>query len=274
MASLNNKNVVITGGGAGIGREMALLFASEKANLALVDINTRTLAETAETLSGVNVHVKTYMCDVSEKKEIEQLADRVKRDFEFVDVLVNNAGIAVGKTIIDSSYDDIRKTVDVNLMGLIWMTKQFLPDMVAANRGHIVNIASAAGMLAVPRLADYCATKFAVIGFSDALRMEMKKYGHTGIKVSCICPSVIDTGMFAGFRAPILSPILKPRVVAEKIVKTVKKERSYLKTPFMVKLIPLFKFLPAGLVDKLGDLTGTTRAMDHFKGHPRGSPHR
>jgi len=155
----------------------------------------------------------------------------------------------------------------VNVIGVIWMTKQFLPAMIQRNSGHIVNIASAAGTLALPRLANYCASKFAVVGFNDSLRMEMKKYGHTGIKTTCVCPSIIDTGMFTGFKAPLLNPLLKPETVARKIVAGVKREHTYVKLPFMVKLIPLFQFLPATVVDWIGDLLGTSRAMDHFQGH-------
>jgi len=269
MKSLSGKNVLITGAAAGIGKEMALCFAREKANLAIIDIDGGKLDDTAAELSAFDITVHSYTCDISDRKQIEKTAAAVKKDLAFMDVLINNAGIAVGKAIIDSEYEDIRKTIDINLMGVIWMVKQFLPEMTRRNSGHIVNIASAAGLLAVPKLADYCATKFAVIGFSDTLRMEMKKYGFHGVKVSCICPSIIDTGMFDGFQAPYLSPLLKPDAVAAGILKTVKKDKPYLKMPFMVKLIPLFKLLPVMLLDKLGDLTGTSRAMDHFRGHPK-----
>jgi short-subunit dehydrogenase len=138
------------------------------------------------------------------------VADQVRKDFSRIDILVNNAGIVVGKPAAEVSYAEMRRTVDINLLGVMWMTRQFLGDMMSANSGHIVNIASAGGLLAVPRLADYCATKFAVVGYSDALRMEMKKFGCPGVKISCICPSVIDTGMFKGFTPPLLNPLLDP----------------------------------------------------------------
>ncbi|MBU0994502.1 MAG: hypothetical protein KJ737_18570, partial [Proteobacteria bacterium] len=98
-------------------------------------------------------------------------------------------------------------------------------------------------------------------------RMEMKKFGSKGVKVTCVCPSIIDTGMFTGFKAPLLNPILDPDDVAEKVILAMKKERTYLKLPFMVKVVPLVKALPAALTDLLGDMLGTSRAMDHFKGH-------
>jgi all-trans-retinol dehydrogenase (NAD+) len=267
MKHLAGKNVVITGGAAGIGREMARAFSREKANLAILDVDPATLDATVGQLQADGIDVNGYRCDVSDPQRVEQAADQVRKDFSRIDILVNNAGIVVGKPAAKVSYAEMRRTVDINLLGVMWMTRQFLGDMMAANSGHIVNIASAGGLLAVPLLADYCATKFAVVGYSDTLRMEMKKFGCPGVKISCICPSVIDTGMFKGFTPPLLNPLLDPADVARRILQTVKQEKHFLKMPFMVKMIPFFKLLPASWVDRLVALTGTNRAMDHFVGH-------
>lgn len=267
MRDLAGKNIVITGGAAGIGREMAIEFAGEKANLAILDVDKKMLDETVGQLQTAGIEVKGYRCDVAAPQMVQQVAGQVRRDFKAVDVLVNNAGIVVGKPAADISYDELRRVVDVNLLGVMWTTRQFIGDMIERNQGHIVNIASASGLLAVPRLSDYCATKFAVVGYSDALRMEMKKFGCPGVNVSCICPSVIDTGMFIGFTPPLLSPMLMPREVARQVIRAVKRERDYLKIPFMVKMIPFFKLLPASWVDRLMAFIGADRAMDHFVGH-------
>lgn len=266
MKALNGKIVVITGGASGIGREMALAFGRERAKLAILDLNSKMLSDTLERLRTEGIEARGYLCDVSDPQAVEQVAARICEDFPSVDVLVNNAGIVVGKPAAETSYEDMRRVVDINLLGVMWTTRQFLGEMMARNSGHIVNIASAGGLLAVPVLADYSATKFAVVGYSDALRMEMKKYGCPGVKISCICPSVIDTGMFKGFTPPLLNPWLKPEDVARKVVRTVKREKDYLKIPFMVKMIPLFKVLPSSWVDRLAALTGTNRGMDHFAG--------
>jgi len=265
MKSLSGKNVLITGAAAGIGREMALLFAQEKANLVLMDINKAKLAETGKEAAALGVIVTTFVCDVSDPKAVEKTVKAVKKD-TVIDILVNNAGIVIGKSIADASYAEIRKTIDINLLGLIWMTKQFLPDMMKRGAGHIVNVASAAGLLAVPRMGDYCATKFGVVGFTDSLRMEMKKAG-LGIPITCVCPSIIDTGMFTGFKAPLFNPILQPGYVARKVVEAVKKEKTYVKLPAMVIITPLLKFFPAPFGDWLARVTGVTKAMDHFVGH-------
>ena len=266
MKQLAGKRIVITGAAAGIGREMAIAFAGERANLALLDVDAIHLAETVARMQRPGIEVRGYRCDVSDPRSVETTAEQVLEDFTKIDVLVNNAGIVIGKPAAEVSYEELRRIFDVNALGVMWMTRQFIGAMMKRNSGHIVNIASASGLLGVPRQTDYCATKFAVVGYSDALRMEMKKFGCRGVKVSCICPSVIDTGMFAGFKPPLLNPLLTPADVARKIVDTVKREKDYLKIPFMVKMIPLFKVLPASWVDWMVALTGTHKAMDHFVG--------
>ena len=267
MKTLENKNVIITGGASGIGKLMALRFAGRRANLAIIDIDETRLTSTEKELKKFTVRILTYRGDVSRKDQIEQIADRIKKDFNFIDILVNNAGVVTGKPVLDTRFEDLKKGLDINLMAVIWMTKQFLSEMIARNTGHIVNIASAAGLIGVPGLADYCAAKFGVVGFSDALRLEMKKLGYHGIKVSCICPSFIATGMFAGVKPPLFSPWLDPERVANEIVRTILRERTYLKIPFIVNLIPLFRCLPAPLFDRLGKIMGLDRVMDNFRGH-------
>jgi all-trans-retinol dehydrogenase (NAD+) len=267
MRSLAHKNVIITGGAAGIGKKMALRLARQNANLAVIDIDETGLAHTEKELQMFSGQIRIYRYDLSYTNQIEQAADKIKADFKTIDILINNAGVVTGKPFLTTGFDDLKRNLEINLMAVIWMTRQFLPEMVARDAGHIVNIASAAGLIAVPGLADYCAAKFGVVGFSDALRLEMKKSGHHGVKVSCICPSFIATGMFAGAKPPGFSSWLDPDRVAEKIVQTIIKERAYLKTPLIVKLIPFFKGLPAPFYDQISRIAGLDRAMDFFKGH-------
>ncbi|MCP4678596.1 MAG: SDR family oxidoreductase [Deltaproteobacteria bacterium] len=265
MKPLTDKNIVITGAAAGIGRLMALYFAKEGSNIAIVDINDDALSKTEHEISALGVKAKAYRCDVSNREEIETSAEQIKKDFGSIDILVNNAGIAPGGWTYDAEYEQIKKTLDINLLGLIWMTRQFLPEMIERNSGHIVNISSAMGLQAVPRMSDYVATKFGVVGYSDTLRLEMKKHGYTGVKVTIACPSGIDTGMFEGYKPPLLSPLLKPETVAKQIVRAVKKDKPYLRMPFIVKTIPFLKGLPTGLIDKIGELLGLYKSMDHLR---------
>lgn len=267
MTAIDGRVVLITGGAAGIGREMAAAFGARGGRLVLFDRDREALARTAESLRGKNVPVHTEACDVAVPDSLATALAGARRAAGAVDILVNNAGVVAGRPLLEAGMDEIRRVVEVNLLALIHLTKQVLPEMTARGRGHVVNIASAAGLQAIPRLAPYCATKFAVVGFSDALRLEMKKYGHRGVKVTCVCPSVIDTGMFDGFRPPLLSPLLEPRAVARRVAAAVAADRAYVKMPFMVHLIPLFRLLPTALVDRIGDFLGVGRSMDAFRGH-------
>jgi len=262
---LLNKNVIITGAASGIGRLMALDFAAEGSNIALVDVDEKNLSCTEAEVLKYNVRTESYYCDVSNSEQIVQTAKAIKRDFGAIDILVNNAGVASGSWCYETEYAQMKKTIDVNLLGSMWFTRQFLPEMMEHNSGHIVNISSAMGLQAVPRMSDYVATKFGLIGYSDTLRLEMKKHGYQGVKVTVVCPSGIDTEMFKGYRAPWLSPLLKPEDVSRKIIKAVKKEKTYLKLPFIVKTIPFLRGLPAGMTDKMADMLGLSQSMDHLK---------
>ena len=266
MNSLADKNVVITGAALGIGRQMAHLFAKEKSNLAIIDINENALNETVDELSRYQVKVCQYRCDLSQKNEIEETAKKIKDDFNQIDILVNNAAVISGKMIADMSYEEIKKTIDVNLMAVILMTKQFMHDMMNSNSGHIVNISSAAGLSAAVRMGDYSASKFGLIGFSDALRLELQKTGCKNVKVLVVCPGLINTGMFEGFKQPWYAPPLKPEYVAARVLKAIKKDKASLELPSLGWLVSLTKMMPISFQDKFVEITGVAKAMDNFVG--------
>lgn len=265
MKSFEKKVILLTGAAAGIGRMMALMMSEERPVLALADINRKMLGETAAACAAKGAVASAYVCDISRKKEIEALAKRVVKDFGRVDILINNAGIVRGKFAHEYEYDDILKTMEVNFIGSAYLTRLVLPDMMKRNEGHIVNVASAMGLTGVPRMGEYVASKHAIVGFTDTLRLELKKYGYRGVKTLCVCPSGIDTGMFPGYRAPLLSPLLRPEDVARRTLSSIKKGRTYLKMPFIVKLIPAMKLFPAPVQDVLARLTGLLGSMDHFE---------
>jgi len=128
--------------------------------------------------------------------------------------------------------------VAVNLESYFWCAKAFVPGMIARGEGHIVMVASAAGLLGVPGMAAYSATKHAVIGFAESLRLELRRAGARGVGTTIVCPSFIDTGMFPDSRPPLFTPWLKPDALAEKIVAAVRARRLYVREPAMVKLRP------------------------------------
>ena len=266
MKFFENKNILLTGAATGIGRLMALMMADEKANLALADINKKMLDETSKECAAKGASVRTCLCDISKKKEIEDLAKKVIKDFGHVDILINNAGMVKGKFVHEYEFDELKKTMEVNFIGGAYLTRLILPDMMKRNDGHIVNIASAMGLTAMPRMGEYVASKYAIVGFTDTLHLELKKNGYTGIRTLCVCPAGIDTGMFPGYKAPLLTPLLKPETVARKTLKAIKKNNTYLKIPLIVKFIPTIKLFPMGVQNAIGKMTGLLNSMDHFEG--------
>jgi all-trans-retinol dehydrogenase (NAD+) len=266
MKSLTNRNVIVTGAASGIGRQMAYLFAKEKSNLAIIDINETALKETVNELSQYRVKVHSYKCDLSDRGEIEETARKIKGDFGQIDILVNNAAVISGKMIADLSYEEIRKTIDVNLVAVMLMTKQFMTEMMSRDSGHIVNISSGAGIVAAAQMADYCAAKAGVIVFSDALRREFQKVGCKNVKVLIVCPGLINTGMFEGLKQPWYLPALKPANVAVKVLEAIKKGKSYIMLPSSGRLATLATVLPISIQDKILEIMGAGRAMDNFVG--------
>ncbi|HNU92562.1 MAG TPA: SDR family oxidoreductase [Spirochaetota bacterium] len=266
MTVLAGRNVLITGAASGIGRLMALKFARERCSLILVDIDRKLLEETERELLGMRARVESHVCDISDRRSVERMAQTIRRQSDPVDILVNNAGIVTGKSFLDLSFDELKRTMDVNFLGMALLTGIFLPGMVERNSGHIVNIASSAGLIGIPRMSDYCASKFAAVGFSESLRLELLKFGHTGVRVSCVCPYLIDTGMFRGFRPFVFNSPLEPGRVADTIIAAIKKNRPMVMMPFSVRLIKYAKMLPVRLHDRLVLAMGAGRAMDSFIG--------
>ncbi|MBV8181317.1 MAG: SDR family NAD(P)-dependent oxidoreductase [Mycobacterium sp.] len=190
-ADLTGRVVAITGAGSGIGRELALLCARRGANLALCDINEPALGDTADAARGHGRNVVTCRVDVSDPDLMGAFATETFSRFGGVDILVNNAGVGLIGGFLDTDLNDWDRLVSINLMGVVHGCNAFLPGMIASGRGgHVVNLSSTAGLLANPQLTAYSATKFAVLGLSEALRSELKTHG---IGVTAVCPGLINT---------------------------------------------------------------------------------
>ncbi|XP_005753190.1 epidermal retinol dehydrogenase 2 isoform X1 [Pundamilia nyererei] len=265
--------VLITGAGSGIGRLMAQEFAAYSTVLVLWDINQEGMKETARLAKSNGAsRVHYYICDCSDKNEVYRVADQVKREVGDVSILVNNAGIVTGKKFMDAPDSLIEKTMDVNIMAHFWTYKAFLPAMIANNHGHLVSIASSAGLIGVNGLADYCASKFAAVGFAESVGLELLATGKDGVKTTIVCPYFINTGMFDGCQTkwPKLLPILNPDYVAKKIIHAVLTDQVYL-------LLPRSMYLIAGLKNVLnmkqaivlGQYLGAFNLMDTFRGRSR-----
>ena len=265
MDTFRGKTVLLTGAGAGIGRSMALMLADEKADLALVDINSEAALETQSDCRARGARATAYYCDMGAEADIQGMLARVSDDLGLVDILINNAGTVVGRYVHQYEYDDLKQTMLVNYVGGAYLTRLVLPDMMRRNEGHIVNMASVIGLVAMPRMGEYVASKFAIVGFTETLRMELKKAGYTGIKTLCVFTTGVETGLFPGYKAPRLTPLLKPEVVAREVLKAVKKDKSHLEIPLVAKMIPAIKLLPVSVQDAILRTTGFSNSMDGFK---------
>jgi all-trans-retinol dehydrogenase (NAD+) len=267
MTLVRGKNVLITGGASGIGRRMAGEFAQLGARVILWDINSAKMDQTVQEIKKAGGEAQGYLCDVGNAETVSQIAESVQHDVGRVDVLVNNAGIVSGNEFLKLTETQIRKTFDINVLSLFWVTRAFLPRMVQDNSGHIVTIASAAGYVGVAKLSDYSASKWAAVGFDESLRAELKQFAPK-VMTTVVCPYYIDTGMFKGVktRFSFLLPILKEEKVAHAIVRAVLKNSRRLATPPMVHLVPLMRILPVFWLDFLANLFGINQSMKHFEG--------
>ncbi len=227
MKNIENKIVLITGGASGIGKIMARIFLEHNSKVVIWDINQENIDKTTQELSTIG-NISAYNVDVSNIEAIKSIAKKVKKEVGIVDILINNAGIIVGKQFYEHSTDEIMKTMEINALAPMIITNEFLSDMIKQNSGHICNIASSAGIVANPKMSVYAASKWAVVGWSDSLRLELKKQ-KSNIKVSTIMPYYINTGMFDGVKSRL--PILEPEFAAHKIINAIQKDKKMLTLP-------------------------------------------
>jgi all-trans-retinol dehydrogenase (NAD+) len=267
MGYLTNKIILITGGGCGLGRLMALKIAAKGSHVVLWDIDDTGLATVAEEIAEAGNKVKIYHCDVTDPEMVYSTAERVRDEVGRVDILINNAGIVSGRSFLQSTDETLRRTMEVNILAHFWTVKAFLPDMIRSNTGHIVTIASAGGIVGSARLVDYSASKFAAFGFDEALRAELKKQ-KLDIQTTVVCPYFIKSEMFAGVktRFSFLLPILDPDYVSERIVDGIARKKRRVIMPLMVYSTWLFRLLPVDIFDWVATLLGINSAMDEFHG--------
>jgi len=267
MTDFNAKNVLITGAASGIGRLMADKIAAQGAHVILWDVNQQGLDSLQAELQTQNRKVTTYTCNLTDRNAIYATAERVLQECGAVDVLINNAGIVSGKPLLEAADADIIRTFDVNTLALFWTTRAFLPTMIKRNSGHIVTIASAAGIVGTAKLIDYCSSKFAAVGYADALRVELARQ-QLNIQTTMVCPYYISTGMFEGVktRFAFLLPILKPDYVATRIVNAIKTNRTRLVMPPFVLTSYLVRIFPTAIFDGIMGMLGISKSMDEFTG--------
>jgi NAD(P)-dependent dehydrogenase (short-subunit alcohol dehydrogenase family) len=201
MKNFTDRVAVITGAGSGIGRALALDLAGRGARLALSDVDEVAVADTAARCEKLGAQARGYQLDVSDRAAMTAHADQVVAEFGRVNLVVNNAGVALMATVEEMSYEDFDWIVGINFWGVVHGTKAFLPHLIASGDGHLVNISSVFGFVGVPTQSAYNATKFAVRGFTEALRQEMLLEKRR-VGVSCVHPGGIRTNIARDARAP------------------------------------------------------------------------
>ena len=193
-AAFGGRVAVVTGAGSGIGRALALRLAAVGARLALSDVDMVGLSETAATATGLGATVRTDRVDVSDRDAMLDYAASVDKDFGAVHLMINNAGVAHGGDFTGMSFGDIERVMDVDFWGVVHGCKAFLPHLIDSGSGTLVNISSIFGLVPMAGQSGYVAAKFAVRGFTEALRIEMLAAGHP-VRVSCVHPGGVRTGI-------------------------------------------------------------------------------
>lgn len=270
MLNITSKKILITGGAQGLGRLFAEKGVEEGAQVIIWDINTIMLEQAANDLRSKGGKVFTYVVDVSSITSINEAAEKVHNEIGDIDILFNNAGIVVGKYFVDHTSKDIDKTFGINVTGPMHIANTFLHGMIRSGGARIVNIASAAGLVPNVKMSVYAASKWAMIGWSESLRLEMEQGGHD-VKVTTVTPSYIDTGMFKGVKTPLLVPIITPKKIVNLVWMGMKKGKIYVRAPRIVGVIPFLRgIFPARVFDFIcGKLLGIYSSMNDFKGHEK-----
>jgi all-trans-retinol dehydrogenase (NAD+) len=241
MQNLNGKVVLITGAARGMGKLFALNFAREGSRVVITDVDQEELQKTLDEMKEKDYDVYAYVHDVSDHDACFELEEKVEAEVGPVDVLVNNAGIAINESVLETSEEAFRRITEVNYLGQIWMIQAFVPGMVKRGSGHVVNMCSLAGKVVAPYMAPYCATKWAFIGITDGIRQELK---GTGVNFTIVNPGYINTGMFEGTTVPLITHWQDPQKVADAMVEAVKKNRAEICVPrFIIHLAALTRAL-------------------------------
>jgi short-subunit dehydrogenase len=281
MSTFKGKKVLITGGASGIGKLMGGM-ALDKGAAALViwDINQESIESVVSELGQVAKaqgragRVYGMRVDVSNQAMVADRYEQTKREVGEIDILINSAGIITSnKTFDQCTPDEINRTMMVNALAPMYVAQQVLPDMVARDSGHICNIGSAGGMISNPRMSIYAASKWATIGWSDSVRIELREM-RSRVRVTTIAPYYITTGMFDGVRSKIF-PLLRPEKVASRILRAIERDTDF---KMFMPWIPcphhfirlLQGILPIRVFDWLvGRVLGIYHTMDHFTGRKK-----
>ncbi|XP_050448760.1 short-chain dehydrogenase/reductase family 16C member 6-like [Cataglyphis hispanica] len=242
MKSIDGEIALVTGGGGGLGRLLSLRLANLGAIVIVWDINESGIEETIKLVRAIGGTCYGYVCDLCDREDVYKKAKIIEEEIGKVTILINNAGIVTGTKLLDTPDKLIIRTMDVNIMSHFWTVKAFLPTMLENNKGHIVSVASLAGQCGVPKLVDYCTSKFAAMGFDEALRIELEYEGYD-INTTVVCPYFIrSTGMFDDVQSRYI-PTLSPNTVADKIITAMRCNEKYAIIPSYLQILLALKWI-------------------------------
>ena len=262
--SLAGTRMLITGAGSGLGRILACGAAQRGASEVIVwDRSAERGQATAGIINDHGCRARALTVDVTAVDAVQAAADETGP----VDILVNNAGVVSGRALLDNTPESIERTLQVNLHSLFWVTRAFLPAMIARDRGTVVTVSSAAGLVGPAKMTDYAASKFGAFGFNESLRNELRQQ-DSRVRTLIVAPYYMSTGMFDGVttRFPALLPILRPTRVAVATLDAIESGRPSLVLPGFVNSLALLRLLPIPLTDATADFFGINAGMDAFHG--------
>ncbi len=263
MRDLKGKVVLVTGAGRGMGKLHAANFCREGSRVVMTDIDEAELSRSAEELRKCGGETYAYRLDVSDRADCFDLVDKVTREVGQVDVLINNAGVTECRPVLELSEEAVKRMMEVNYYGYVWMMQAAIPGMLKRRSGHVVNICSVAGKTGTASMGGYCATKFADIGITDTIRMELR---GSGVDFTIVNPGYVSTGMFEGGNPPIVTHWQDPQKVADAVLDAVKKNKAEICVPRMnVWLVAFLRGLcMPKLLDFIFHLTRVDKSMDNW----------
>jgi short-subunit dehydrogenase len=259
--------VLITGSGHGLGLAIAEAFGKAGAKVVITDVDADRVQQAVAKIPGAC----GYVLDVTSAEQIAEVRSRLNAEHGPIDVLVNNAGVVFGGAFLDVPLAKHLTTVNVNLSGLFAVTHSFLPDLLSRKSSHIINIASASAVIALPMGTTYAATKWAVLGFTESLQEELRLLGHRHVGVTAVCPSFIRTGLFDGAKPVRHTRWLTSEEVAGAVVRAVERNHEFVMLPrSLLVLYGLSAGWPRRLRKWACRRLGVAHSMTDWKGHPKG----
>ncbi len=237
MEKYREKTILITGASSGIGKEVVYALAKKKVRKIIIVSRSQTrLSIICNDLKNI-CEVESYPCDISIKESVAKMKNEIEEKNDKIDILINNAGFGIFGSINEQSIENIESVMATNYFGMVYCIKNFLPTMMRNKSGHIINISSLAASFGIPMMAPYCASKFAMLGFSESLSHELK---GTGVRITIISPIAVKTNFFNNdsFNNKFphkLGYVLEAEKVAEAVIKSINSSRFEITVPFFAR---------------------------------------